>query len=110
MRVIYHEAIKHEDGKCMLKPADILAKIPYKLEFNADELEPMLRALQLDGYFDFSEVEKKGVGMYFFELQKKGYAFIREIMHEKRSIKFKVYLGLLGLSFTVIGIILGRIF
>ena len=109
MKVIYKEAIKSDDGKCVLKPTSILSAIPYKFEFSADELEPMLRGLALDGYFDFVEIKKKSVNMYFFELQKKGYAFVREIMNEKRQIKFKIGLTLISLSATCLGLVIKMI-
>ena len=103
MRVIYEECIASGEDRVTLKPTQILAKMPLKLNFEPEELAPILKLLHLDGYFDYVEIEKKGTDMYFFELLQRGHAFKRELEQKKRKIKFKIYLGLIMLGFKIFG-------
>lgn len=105
MKVIYNEAVKNE-GKCLIRPTDILKSIPYKLDFTRQDLAANLRGLALDDYYELIETEKKGEEIYCFTLHQNGYAFIREIQSEKRMIKFKIILTIAG---SIGAFLLGRL-
>lgn len=53
-------AAENGDGVAILKPVDILRAIPFKIEFAKEELEPTLKALELDEYIDFVQADKDG--------------------------------------------------
>lgn len=95
MKVVYYEAIKKE-GTCLLKPIDILKRIPYKYEFSNDDLHTVIKELELDDYYDYVTTEKKGEEIYCFNLHQKGHAFYREILSEKRAVYRKIWFTLGG--------------
>ena len=50
MKVIYSKAIE-KDGVCLVSQIDLLAGIPYKIEFKSEELDPAMKSLSNEGYF-----------------------------------------------------------
>lgn len=101
MRVVYQRAIQ-KDGVCIVRPLDLLQDIPYGTEFDRADLEPGMRALETDGYFEMVETEKKGELYYCITLQQASADFARQMASEKRAIKFKIILSVAGLLFTTI--------
>lgn len=96
MRAIFTFASK-KGGAGLIKPLDLLAMIPYNLEFREQDLEPVLSVLELDDYVEVVRTDKKGEIYYLITLQKRGQAYKRTIEVEKRNkrskIIFKVALG-----------------
>ena len=81
---------------CIVTPLELLKEIPYKVEFNRDDLTPALNSLASEGYFEIIETEKKGNPMYCITLAQAGYEFSRQLASEKRAIKFKIVLTICG--------------
>lgn len=94
MVVVYEEAMKN-NGACLLSPTQVFEKLPLDLEFRAGELEPTLKVLELDDYFDVTTTDKKGELIYCVNLHQKGLAFAREEVSFKRSLRFRLLLALL---------------
>ena len=86
--------------KCLIKPIDLLASVPYNVELQAEELEGIVQNLCLDGYFTFDISDKKGETYYLIELTNDGNAFRRELQKDKRSKRnqfiFKIMLAVSG--------------
>lgn len=96
MRVVYQEADK-QDGSCLLTPIDILEKIPLDIEFDENELDGVLKNLEIDEYFDVTRSDKRGELVYCINMQKKGLQFARVERAFKSNLTFKILLTL-GLS------------
>lgn len=94
MVVVYEEAMKN-NGACLLSPTQIFQELPLSLEFRAGELEPILKVLELDDYFDVTTTDKKGELIYCVNLHQKGLAFAREEVSFRRSLRFRLLLALL---------------
>ncbi len=95
MKAIYFKAIKSE-GKCLMTPTELLEKIPFSKSFNREDLEPCLKTLVLEDYFELIDTERKGERVFCFTLHQNGYAFARQIESEQRMIKLKIILVVLG--------------
>ena len=101
MRVVYNKAVQ-KDGVCLVSQLDLLEGLPYKLQFNREDLEPALKSLMLEGYFEVVESEKKNEKYYCITLLQAGYDFSRIIAQEARAIKFKIALTIGGVTLSAI--------
>lgn len=95
MKVIYTKAIEKE-GVCLVNQVELLAAIPYKMEFHYTELDPAMKSLSNEGYFEVIETQKHGDKYYCITLQQAGYDFSRQIASEKRAIQLKIILTVGG--------------
>ncbi len=86
MEVIYAEA-KQGGGQCVITPLAILQKLPLGVEFKEEDLEPTLRALSLDSYFEYTEAQRKGEATYCIILKEKGHSYMRD----RRTARIKIY-------------------
>lgn len=93
MRVIYQEADK-QNGSCLLTPIDIFMRLPLDLNFEEDELDLILRNLEIDDYFDVTRSDKKGELVYCINMQKKGLQFARVERAFKSNLALKIILAL----------------
>jgi len=97
MRAIFTFATM-KGGVGIIRPIDLLAMIPYNIEFKASDLEPVLSVLEMDEYIESVLTDKKGETFYCITLKKKGQAYKRAIELDKRNkrakILFKVGLGI----------------
>ncbi|MCI7402421.1 MAG: hypothetical protein MSH40_07090 [Christensenella sp.] len=105
MKVIYSKAIE-KDGVCLVSQIDLLAGIPYKIEFKSEELDPAMKSLSNEGYFEMIETQKHGDKYYCITLKQAGYDFSRQIAAEKRAIYMKVILTVSG---VIVAFLLKRI-
>lgn len=106
MKVIFDKAMAKE-GVCLVNQIDLLQNIPYTLDFKREDLEPSLKALMLEGYFEVLDTEKKGEKYYCITLMPTGLEMARRLISEKRAIKFKIILVISGclLSYIISQII-----
>ncbi|MEG1612838.1 MAG: hypothetical protein RR357_01595 [Clostridia bacterium] len=77
LHVIISMAEKNSEAICLVKPLDVFKALPYDLDYTPDELEPMMKGLQLDDYFDFIVTDKKGDLIYCVTMHQKGLSFAR---------------------------------
>lgn len=89
MKSIYYKSAS-KDGVCLLRPIDILNDISTKIELQSNDLQKIIRDLELDDYYEVVESKKKGETVWCFTLHQKGQAFYREILNEKRWVYFKI--------------------
>ncbi len=110
MRVVFNQSDK-QSGVCLLTPIDFFSKIPLDLEIKEDELEPTLRALEVDGYFDITLSDKKGELIYCINMNQKGLAFARVEKAFRKNLRFRLLLALIcGMASAVAGVIIRLIF
>ena len=109
MKAVY--SICNGKQNCLVSPYDIINLLPVKFNCDVDALEKHLKALELDGYFELIDSDKKGEKMYVINLHPLGVAFKRTNAQLRRSVYFKLCLAVGGavVSF-IIGIILKQIF
>ena len=94
------------DG-CLVSPLDIKSVLPRSYKIGDDELESILNALRVDGYFDLIYSERKGQRMYVINLKDSGFAWRHTCKQRQRDVSFKIFLAFLGaLATFVFGLIL----
>ncbi len=92
-------------------PAELLAVLPPRAGYNEEKLEQVLRSLELDGYFDLIESERKGETVYVVHMHGAGLAYRRESLKRRRSVMFRWGVAAVGAVITfLIGVILKLIF
>lgn len=101
------------DGKkrFLVSPYEIAAVLPPKADYNEETLERTLRALELDGYFDFIPSDRKGEKTYVIHMREAGLAFKRSDAQRRRGICFRWAIAAVGAVITfLIGLVLKSIF
>lgn len=97
--------------RVLVSPYEIIALLPPKGQYDEEKLERILRALELDGYFELIPSDRKGEKMYVIHLQAAGLAYKRSDYQRRRGIYFKIALAVGSAVITfVIGLILKAIF
>ncbi len=109
MQAVY--SLCREDGRCLIAPADLLKLLPKKEKCTEEKLEKILKALELDDYFEMISSDRKGEKMYVITLHPNGFAFKRSSVQMRRDLFFKVSWTILSaiLAFLV-GLLMKRIF
>lgn len=77
-----------------------------KKEISREEMEKILRVLELDDYFELIPGLKRGETVYCINLHAKGAAFEREVQQERRAFWIKLGVKVL---LAVVGFVVGRI-
>ena len=109
MQAVY--SLCREDGRCLVAPEDLLKLLPKKEKCTEEKLEKILKALELDDYFEMISSDRKGEKMYVITLHPNGFAFKRSSVQMRRDLFFKVSWTILSaiLAFLV-GLLMKRIF
>jgi hypothetical protein len=99
LRLLYDKCTKN-NGSCILAPLEMLVAIPLDIELRREELEPVLKVLETDEYFDMTVSTRKGEKVYCFTLKHKGLNIKREEQKARQSVANKILLALLGATVT----------
>jgi len=106
LRLLFDNCTKNS-GSCILTPLDMLKAIPLDIEFSREELEPVLRVLETDEYFEMTVSSKKGEKVYCFTLLHKGMNIKREEQRAKKDLWKKI---LITLALAVMSVLAKRLF
>lgn len=91
---------------CLVSPMEIKSVMNGK-RLGDDELDSILNALRVNGYFDLIYSERKGEKMYVINLKESGFAWRRTSKQRQRDVSFKIFLAFLGaLATFIFGLIL----
>lgn len=92
---------------CLVSPLEIKSVMAQRRRLNDEELDDILNALRVDGYFDLIYSERKGEKMYVINLRESGFAWKRTAKQKQRDISFKIFLAFVGaLATFIFGLIL----
>ena len=93
--------------RMLVSPYEILALLPQRAGFDETQVDRVLRALELDGYFELISTDRKGERAYVFHMKEAGLAYKREGRRRKRSLAARVALTIaLAVLSAVVGIVL----
>lgn len=84
---------KHTEGTngiCLISHIELLGLLPYDMEFKLEELEPTLKALEMDDYLDFVRADRHGEMVYCVTLHQNGLNFARAVAAEKRKLRKRI--------------------
>lgn len=89
MSVIY--TLCQGAGQCLVSPKELLRMLPKRRRFSEDDLEKILKELELDDYFELLFSDRKGEKMYVITLHGAGFSFKRETEKQKRDVAYKLF-------------------
>ena len=90
----------------LVAPYELLAVLPPKLHFDEGKLYATLRSLELDGYFELIESERKGERMFVIIMREAGRSFKRSDALRRRKMYYKIAVTLLcGVLSALVGIL-----
>ncbi len=93
-----------EKGVCILPQDEVFEAVQQRFQLGKQEIDGLLRCLEMDDYIDVVRTEKDGAQYYCITLHFKGKGYLRELQNYRRQIYFKVVLtvatALLGVVLT----------
>lgn len=90
----------------LVAPYELLALLPPRMNFNEEKLFSALRSLELDGYFELIESDRKGEPVFVVHMKEAGRSFRRSDALRKRRIYYKIAVTLLcGALSALVGIL-----
>lgn len=90
----------------LVAPYELLALLPPRMNFNEEKLYRALRSLELDGYFELIESDRKGEPVFVVHMREAGRSFRRSDALRKRRIYYKIAVTLLcGVLSALVGIL-----
>lgn len=98
---------KNDDAICLVTPLELFKMLPYDLDYSANELEPLMKGLEIDDYFEYILTDKKGEPVYCVTMHQKGLSYARMERAWRRSIWNKVMItaAMAVVSGTVVWIV-----
>ena len=89
MQIIYDKMSESQKAVIMTED-EIWSKLPKKAKIDLGDLREILQQLAIDEYFELIHTEKKGVPVMVITLKKKGVAFERGLVQQKRKLGQKL--------------------
>ena len=91
-------------------PYEIMDILSEKSKFDEEELERVLRSLELDGFFEFILSDRKGEKTYCIHMREAGLAYRRQDVQRRRDLIVRLlFAGVCGLLSAAIGLLLKAI-
>lgn len=104
-------ALSEGKERFLVSPYEIISMLPPKADYDEEKLERVLRALELDGYFELISSERKGERVFVIHMREAGLSFRRSDAKRKRSLMFRLAVTVLcGVLSFLVGVILKKIF
>lgn len=90
----------------LVSPCELLAVLPPRLSFDEDKLFCAMRSLELDGYFELIESERKGERVFVVHMREAGRSYLRNDAVRRRRIYYKIAVTVLcGILSALVGIL-----
>lgn len=94
----------------LVSPFELLAMLPPKANYDEEILERILRSLELDGYFELIESDRKGERTYVVHMREAGLAFQRNDRQRRRKLMIRLAVTVLcGVLSAVVGLLIKSI-
>ena len=90
----------------LVAPYELLALLPPRQNFNEEKLYRTLRSLELDGYFELIESDRKGERVFVVHMKEAGRCYRRNDSLLRRRLVFKLLVTLAcGVLSALVGIV-----
>lgn len=90
----------------LVSPCELLAVLPPRLSFDEDKLFCAMRSLELDGYFELIESERKGERVFVVHMREAGRSYLRNDAVRRRRMYYKIAVTVLcGILSALVGIL-----
>ena len=94
----------------LVAPYELLSVLPPRLNFDEGKLYAVLRSLEMDGYFELIESERKGERVFVIIMREAGRSFQRSDKQRRRRMYYKIAVTLLcGVLSALVGILVKSI-
>ncbi len=91
----------------LVSPRELLSVLPASAKLDEDALDRILRALELDGYFETVLSDRKGEKTYVVHMRAAGLAFRRQDLRRRRDVVLRLaFAGICGLLSAALGLLL----
>lgn len=85
---------------------EIIAVLPPRASYGEEQVERTLRALELDGYFELIESDRKGERVFVVHMKEAGLSYRRNDSLMRRRLVFKLLVTLAcGVLSALVGIV-----
>lgn len=74
----------------LVSPQEIIAQLPPRLKCDEERLCHELKSLELDGYFELLESDRKGERVFVVQMKDAGLSFRRSDAVRKRKMYYKI--------------------
>ena len=89
MQIIY-DKMSESQKAVIITEDEIFCKLPKKAKIDLGNMRNILQQLAIDEYFELIHSEKKGEPVMVITLKKKGIAFERSLVQQKRKLGQKL--------------------
>lgn len=90
----------------LVSPYELIAVLPPRMNFDEEKLYRALRSLELDGYFELIESDRKGERVFVVHMREAGRSFRRSDAVRRRRIYYKIAVTVLcGILSALVGIL-----
>ena len=90
----------------LASPYEMIALLPPRMNFDEEKLYRALRSLELDGYFELIESDRKGERVFVVHMREAGRSFRRSDALRKRKMFYKIAVTVVcGVLSALVGII-----
>ena len=90
----------------LVAPYELLSHLPARMNFDEGKLQATLRSLEMDGYFELVESERKGERVLVFIMHDLGRAYQRSDAQRRRRVCYKIAVTLLcGVLSALVGLL-----
>ena len=90
----------------LVAPYELMSHLPARLNFDEGKLYATLRSLEMDGYFELVESERKGEKVLVFIMHDLGRAYQRNDRQRRRRACYKIAVTLLcGALSALVGLL-----
>ena len=120
MRTMFNETLSKRENAVMgavfrlsegkerflVAPYELLSHLPARMNFDEGKLQATLRSLEMDGYFELVESERKGERVLVFIMHDLGRAYQRSDAQRRRRVCYKIVVTLLcGVLSALVGLL-----
>ena len=90
----------------LVSPYELLAVLPPRLNFDEEKLFCAMRSLELDGYFELIESDRKGERVFVVHMKEAGRSYRRNDALRRRRTCYKIAVTVLcGVLSALVGIL-----
>ncbi|MBR2302770.1 MAG: hypothetical protein IKA42_03115 [Clostridia bacterium] len=101
MQIIY-DKMSDSQKAVIITEDEIWSKLPKMAKIDLDDLREILQQLAIDEYFELIHTEKKGNPVMVITLKKKGIAFERSLVQQKRKLGQKIVITVICAVITAL--------
>lgn len=90
----------------LVAPYELMALLPPRMNFDEEKLFRTMKSLELDGYFELIESDRKGERVFVVHMREAGLSFRRSDAVRRRRMYYKIAVTVLcGVISALVGIL-----